>query len=336
MSKKILITGAGGFIGGFMVEKALTENFETWAGIRSSTSLEYLQDNRIHFIDLPFHNQEKLKETLYELKQKGIKWDVIIHNLGATKCRKPEDFETINFQFTLHFAEALIHLNMIPDQFILMSSLGALGPGDEIDMTPIKISDQPTPNTAYGKSKLKSEIFLKSLPEFPWVILRPTGVYGPREKDYFLMVKTIKAGFDFSAGFKPQKITFIYVKDLVNCAFRCIEKEIIQKEFLVSEGKAYSSSDFRHYIQKELNKKIVIPICIPLIVLKGISFVAEKIALFSGKCSTLNRDKYHIMKQRNWVCDISSLQEELDFTPQYTLEQGVKETICWYKENGWI
>ena len=49
---KILITGASGFIGSFIVEEAIRQGFETWAAIRRSSSKDYLQDPRIHFIEL--------------------------------------------------------------------------------------------------------------------------------------------------------------------------------------------------------------------------------------------------------------------------------------------
>ena len=54
------------------------------------------------------------------------------------------------------------------------------------------------------------------------------------------------------------------------------------------------------------------------------------------KPTTLNNDKYRIMKQRNWRCDITPLREELGYVPQYPLAEGVKETIAWYKEEGWL
>ena len=54
--------------------------------------------------------------------------------------------------------------------------------------------------------------------------MRPTGVYGPYERDYYLMMKSIKYGFDFIVGFKPQLITFIYVKDLVQAIFKAIDR----------------------------------------------------------------------------------------------------------------
>lgn len=334
--KKILITGAGGFIGGFLVEKAINKGYETWAGVRNSTSREYLTDEAIQFIDLSFHNTGLLIKELTDLKHRIGKWDLIIHNLGVTKCTDQADFDKINFEVVKNFSEALIVADMIPEQFILMSSLGSFGPGDEENMSPINLKQKQNPNTLYGTSKLKAENHLRSLAAFPFVIVRPTGVYGPREKDYFLMIKTIKSGFDFVPGFRPQRITFIYVKDLVNCIFQIIDKGVVRKEYLVAEGVDYSSSDFRRFVQQELNQKWVIPITIPLWLLKGVSLIAERIAQLAGKPSTLNSDKYKIMKQRNWICDISPLKEELDFTPSYSLQKGIHETVRWYKENGWI
>lgn len=334
--KKMLITGAGGFIGGFIVEEALKKGYETYAGVRKSTNREYLKDERIHFTDLCFDNKEKLKQQLTELKEQQGPWDYIVHNLGVTKCKNPDDFDKINTGYVKIFADALIETGMKPQQFILMSSLGAWGAGDEKNFTPIHPDDIPNPETRYGSSKLNAENYLRSLDNFPFIVLRPTGVYGPREQDYFLMMKTIKYGFDFVAGYKPQIITFIYVKDLVRVIFLAIEKGVTQRCYFISDGGRYRSSDFRRYIARELGRKWVIPVQVPLFMLKGISYVAEFAASVIGKPSTLNRDKYRIMRQRNWICDTSPLCRELGFKPEYDLERGVKESVIWYKQAGWL
>ena len=334
--RNVLSTGAGGFRGSVIVERALEEEFNTWAGIRKTTSREFLTDERINFIDLPFYDKEKLQSAITQHIEKYGKWDIIIHNLGITKTNDINDFEKINYGFCRNFIEALIETDSVPEQFFVMSSLSSFGPGDEKNMTPITLCDEQTPNTAYGRSKLKTEQYLRSLDNFPYIILCPTGVYGPREKDYLLMFKTIKSGFDFSVGYKKQQITFIYVKDLVETIFRAIKLGKTRCRYIISEDRAYTSTEFRKLIQKELNKKVVLPVRVPLCFLKSVSYISEKISGITGKASTLNRDKYNIMKQRNWICDISAIKEDLDFIPKYSLEDGVKETTQWYKEKGWL
>ncbi len=48
--RRILVMGAGGFAGGFIVEEGLKRGYEVWAGVRHSTSRKYLSDSRIHFV----------------------------------------------------------------------------------------------------------------------------------------------------------------------------------------------------------------------------------------------------------------------------------------------
>ena len=98
----------------------------------------------------------------------------------------------------------------------------------------------------------------------------------------------------------------------------------------------YRSRAFSDLIRKELGNPFVIRVICPLIILKVVSLLAEFWAVRSKKPSTLNSDKYNIMKQRNWQCDISPAVRELGFAPQYNLEQGVRETIAWYKNEGWL
>lgn len=334
--KKVLITGAGGFIGSFLVEEALSRGYEVWAGVRPSTSREFLTDNRIRFIDLQFSDLKQLQNQLTSFKNEFGGWDYIIHNLGATKVRKSSDFVLINYQYTRNLVDTLIACDMLPHRFIYMSSLSVCGPFSESDARAITADFVPCPNTDYGLSKRKTEIYLESLQNFPFVILRPTGVYGPREKDYFLMVKTIQSGFDFSVGFAPQYLSFIYVKDLARVAFLAIEHDVERRTYFISDGNVYLASDFRKLTMQNLKKRFVLPITLPLFVVRGVAFILEKLAVVQGRTSTLNSDKYNIMSQRNWNCDITPLKSELGFEAQYDLEKGLKECISWYKQNNWI
>ncbi len=341
--RTILITGASGFIGSFMCEEALKRGFDTWAAMRHTSSKKWLQLPDLNFIELNLTDKELLKQAL---RNANVKFDIVVHAAGATKCLKKEDFDLHNFQCTKNLIEAFAELDMMPRQLVYMSSLSAVY-GSE-----------------YGNSKLKTEEWIKNFykEKFPdetevfsglmqsnheseirrsqigkkWVIMRPTGVYGPREKDYFLMAKSIKQHVDFAVGFEPQKLTFVYVRDLVDAVFAAIEKEANGQTFNVTDGEVYSSRTFSDLIQKELGVNGVVHITSPLWFLRMISTCCESFSKLTGKPSTLNRDKYKIMAQRDWTCDISPLKEILNFTPQWQLERGVKETIEWYKKENWI
>ena len=334
--ESILITGASGFIGSFIVEEALKRKFNVWAGIRSTSSKRYLKNRKIHFLELDFAHPNELRAQLAGYKGTYNKFDYIIHCAGVTKCKDNKTFNSVNYLQTKYFIDTLKELNMVPHQFIYISTLSVVGPVREKDYSPIEYEDMSMPNTAYGLSKLKAELYIQSIPGFPYVIYRPTGVYGPREADYFLMAKSIQRHVDFSVGFRRQDLTFVYVRDIVQAVFRGIERNVTRKTYFLTDGNVYKSRIFSDLIQKELGNPFVIRVKCPLVVLKVVSLLAQFVATRSGKSSTLNLDKYKIMKQRNWQCDITPAIDELGYVPEYDLEKGVRETIAWYKNEGWL
>ena len=324
---KVLIVGAGGFIGGFIAREALSRGYETWCAVRESTSRRYLTDPALNFIVLDYDDPEKLRKGL-----EGESWDYIIYNLGATKCVNFSDFNHINFTYLRNFCEALRANGQVPQRFIYMSSLSAIGPGDEKNYSPLKGDMIPQPNTRYGLSKIKAETFLQTLPaSFPWIILRPTGVYGPHEQDYLMMIKSIDSHFDFGVGFRRQMLTFIYVEDLARAIFDALEKAPVHKKYIISEPRAYSQGEFRRIVSRELGRKIVIPVRLPLWALKIACKVSEKYGAAKMEAVTLNSDKYNIMAQRNWNCDTSEAERDFGFRAQINLDEGIRRTVRAYR-----
>lgn len=330
---KILVTGASGFIGSFIVEEALRQGMETWAAVRPSSSRKYLQDERIHFINLNLSSKEELISQL-----DGHEFDYVVHAAGATKCLHVDDFYRVNTEGTKNLADAIIALKMPIKRFVFVSSLSIFGAiREKQPYQEITEHDTPKPNTAYGKSKLKAERYLDSLGiGFPYIILRPTGVYGPREKDYFLMAKSIKQHIDFSVGFKRQDITFVYVQDVVQAVFHALNHGKNGRKYFLSDGEVYQSETFSDLLHHELGDTWLLRIKAPIWVLRLVTFFGEYIGRMTGKMSALNNDKYNILKQRNWRCDIEPAVDELGFHPRYKLKQGVKLAVEWYKKNGWL
>jgi nucleoside-diphosphate-sugar epimerase len=335
--KKILITGAGGFIGGFLVEEALAKGYETWAGIRPSSSRARLQDPRIRFIDLKYEDPEMLTRQLSGFAAEHGAWDYVVHNAGLTKALKKKDFFRVNAGYTHNLVESLAEAGCKPRKFMLVSSLSSYGKGDEHTFAPIRPEDPQLPDSDYGKSKLEAECLLRRQPHFPYVILRPTGVYGPGEKDYFMEIKSIRSGFDFTAGLHPQHISFVYVKDLARAALLAIENEAIANaHYFVSDGGAYTDTEFARLIQDILGKKRLLRVRIPLSLVCLACFCSEWIGRLRGKPATLNMDKYYILEGRNWVCDATPLWRDLKAAPAYDLRRGLEESIAWYRREGWL
>lgn len=336
--EKVLVTGASGFIGSFIVSEGLKRGFDVWAGMRRSSSKQYLTDPRTQFAELDLGNPDRLREQLKAYKAEMGGWDYVVHAAGATKALHREDFFRTNTDGTCNLVEALQALDMVPRRFVFVSSLSIFGAIRETPYPyqPIQLTDEPEPNTAYGESKLAAEHYLQQQEWLPWVILRPTGVYGPRERDYFLMAKSIKQHVDFAVGYKPQDITFVYVADVVQAVFLALERDVVHEAFFLSDGQVYDSRRFSDLLQQEMGTRGVLHIKAPLWFLRAVCTVSGTVNGWLGKLTTLNMDKYHILSQRNWQCDIEPTRQHLGYDPQWPLERGVKETVRWYKEEGWI
>ena len=313
---KILITGASGFIGSFIVEEALRLGMETWAAVRRSSSRAFLQDERTHLIELNLSSKEQLVEQL-----RSHQFDYVVHAAGVTKCIDKRDFHRINTEGTQNLVEALQELQMPLRKFVYISSLSIFGAiREQQPYEEIRESDTPQ---ATGNA-------------FPYVVLRPTGVYGPRERDYFMMAKSIQQHVDFAVGFKQQDITFVYVSDVVQAVFLALEKGQPGRKYFLSDGEVYQSTTFSDLIREELGRPWWIRITAPVWVLRVVTFFGEHIGRLTGKVTALNNDKYNILRQRNWRCDIEPARRELGYEPQVKLAEGVRRSIRWYKENGWL
>jgi len=330
---KILIIGASGFIGSFIVEEALRRGFDTWAGVRSTSSRKYLRDSRIRFLELDFDSEDMMASQLA-----GHDFDYIVDAAGATKCRRSEDFFRINADGTRRIVNAVLRSCTDVRKFVYLSSLSVYGAvHEEEPHVDISDADLPCPNTCYGMSKLEAEQYLFGVRDrLNYVVLRPTGVYGPREKDYFMMVKSIKRHFDFAVGFSRQDITFVYVTDVVDAVFLSLGVAESGRSYFLSDGEVYGSAAFSDFIRRELGGPRCVRLTMPLSVMRAVCAVGDACGRITGSITALNSDKYHILAQRNWRCDIAPAMADLGYSPKVKLQEGVARTVEWYRQSGWI
>ncbi len=329
--KKILITGASGFVGSHLVEEALERNLNVYAGVRKTSSRQYLKGDRIHLLEMDFSNKKELTQKL-----KDHKFDFIVHNAGVVSVPKLKDYYRINYEFSKTFIEAIYASENSLDKFTYISSLASYGPANSENLSDfLKEEDNRNPINTYGKSKLKTEEYLAQQSDFPYIIIRPGGVYGPREKEILTFFKLINRNIEGYIGSRDQHLAFIYVKDLARAIVDATISQHTQKAYFISDGKHYTQWDLGKYAKRILNKK-TFRFHVPVNLVRSIAWLLEQPAKITGNYPALNLEKVSILESMNWKCDITPLKNDLGFEPEYDLEKGLEDTLNWYKENKWL
>ena len=324
MSKSVLITGASGFLGYHIIMAALEKNLVVYAAIRKNSKIDHIKDLPVKYLFLDYSNVDELAKVLTE---NNIHY--IIHAAGVTKALKQQEYNDINAGNSVTLAKAAKISKSSFKKMVFISSLAAAGPA--IDLAGV-ITEQanPRPVTAYGRSKLLAEKELSKI-NVPLTILRPTAIYGPRDKDIFIMLKTVSRGFDPYIGKILQQLSFVHAADVADVAVQAL---FVNKEgiYNVSDGNSYNRYEFANITKKILNKKAV-RFHIPMPLIKVLAYFLETTNGWMNKPAVINREKLHELAASNWYCDISKARRELNFNPKFSLTNGLKDSIAWYQEN---
>jgi len=330
---RILITGASGFIGGYLVALALSRGDEVTATIRAGSDRSRLTDPRLHLLQLPLNDEAAMTELL----RNTARFDWIIHNAGTTKALHRDDYWRGNLENTRRLVTALQKANKVPDKFLFVSSLAALGAAPA-GVAQITTDQVPQPLTPYGESKLDTERFLEALPvDFPWTVVRPTAVYGPWERDILTFIRLTKSGLELTIGDQPQRLSFVHAADVAQAVFRVLDHpDSLHQKYIISDGQDYRTADLGKAVRQALGKEKTWKLSIPLGLLRPIAGIAEIVGRWQRKPSPLNREKIPELAAENWHCDVRPLFEQLYFQPDYHLYNGMVNTISWYRQNGWL
>ena len=326
MKKRVLITGATGFVGYHLIQAALDNNLEVYVSVRRQSIVAHLADFAVNYVELDFESIGHMKHHIEEKK-----YNYIIHAAATTKAKNREAYFHINAIYTRNFAIAASTATHKIEKFVFVSSLAARGPllgqHDAISLS--------NPVTDYGRSKALAETYLSQLKNLPLIVFRPTAVYGPREKDIFILIKAINSGLEFYIGTQQQPLTFIHVTDLAEAILKVLKSDLVYKTYHISDGEIYNRFSLAEYTRLALKKKTLV-VKVPSAIIKGLAWGLEHTYKVFNKVPTLNVDKIKELTAISWACSIDSLQNDIGFKPKYQLEGGIKETITWYKENNWL
>ncbi|MCD8540214.1 MAG: NAD(P)-dependent oxidoreductase [Leadbetterella sp.] len=326
MKSKILITGASGFLGFHLINEARKRDLEVYAGVRKSSDVSHLDS---HFVHLNYDSVEELSGLL-----SGHNFDYIIHAAAITRSKDPAVYERVNVQYAENLALAAARQPGLKS-FVFVSSLAAVGPVSY--HAPRLTENAPkNPVTGYGKSKQRAEEALLKIQGLPLTVIRPTAIYGPREKDLLVLFRTIIVGLDMYIGRKPQKLTFIHGEDAANALLNAAQKPFEQVcTFNLTDGNTYSRYAIADIIGEVTGRK-ALRVHLPAGTVKAAAGMLEFLYRWSDKYPVLYRERINEVTAESWDCDTERLRKELDFTPKYNLESGLIETIQWYFMEKWL
>ncbi|MDA8085572.1 MAG: NAD(P)-dependent oxidoreductase [Nitrospiraceae bacterium] len=327
-----LVTGATGFIGSHLLPKLLENGYKVRCLTRSGAARQKLSGLPVEFCIGDLSDPASLEKAV-----RGV--DYVFHLAGLTKTDKEHEFYDVNARGTKNLAQAVARENPGLKKFIYLSSLSAAGPVLD-GMPPLTEDIPPHPVSHYGKSKLQGEeAVLEIAGRVPVTILRPTAVYGPGDKDFYLLFKMIKKGLFLYWG--EGSYSLIYVQDLVDAIVKAAgipgQKGSQQAGiYFLSDGNIYTITEIAGSIagampwaKREKPFRVPVP-----------RFLLPMAAVFCGiggrDSGIINRDKIREMGFKDWCCDADRARREIGFEPKITLKEGVKWTADWYRIHQWL
>ena len=325
---KALVTGATGFVGSHLVDKLLDKNYEVYCMKRKSSSTKWLDGKNVVFVDGDLFSNDVLEKAISEM-------DYVFHVAGVVKAKTKEGFYLGNYEATKNLLEITYKVKPNLKKFIFISSQAAGGPTRT--EKPVDENTKSEPITTYGITKLKAEEEVEKYKDkFPVTIIRPPAVFGPRDSEILIYFKTFSRGLNSVIGFDAKYLSLVYVEDLADGIILAAENDIANGQmYYISLDKPYNWDEIGSVTSGLLGKK-ALKIRLPHSVVYSVGYLAQIFSTFSRNPATLNLEKCKDITQLRWVCSNEKAKKELGFKPKYTLEQGFKKTIDWYKEMKWI
>ena len=327
---KYLITGATGFIGPHLIAKLVGEGHFCRCLVRNSSKTDVLKALGVELVEGDITRAESLKGIAGGM-------DRVLHlatlghmsNFSVTETM----FEAINVQGTQNImAEAL--RSGVP-RVVHCSTVAAMGICADVPATE---ESECNPHHPYGRSKRAAENSVQEMitqKQLPAVIIRFSMVYGPGDsRDILKLTRMARKGLFPKVGTKPKLTPLIHVNDAIQGLLLAAEKGGIGETYLITNRNSLPFDEIRKFLQIALGVTRL-PLYIPEWAALSIASLAEKIFPVFGKVPPVSRKNVE-STLADRVFSIEKAQSEIGFDPQVDPVEGLKETVEWYKNQGWV
>lgn len=323
-----LVTGGTGFIGSYLVAALAARGDRVRCLLRPTSDRKWLQGLDYKVVTGGLEDGDALAQAA-----EGV--DVVYHLAGVVKARDEKTYFRVNADGTARLAAACAAQKK-PPVFILCSSQAAAGPCRREEA--VREEHACVPITPYGRSKLAAEQALGAYTgRLPWVTIRPTAIYGPRDAELLLLFKFVAHGIEPAIGWDDRFVSLCYVDDLVAAlvAAGAGGTRFAGETFFVAHPEVLTWRVVCRQIARALGMRTR-RVAVPKAVLFGAATVAELASTLGGGIATLNRHKARELAQARWVVDVSKARASLGFEAKSDFETGCQITAAWYREQGWL
>lgn len=321
----ILITGSTGLVGRNLAGSLVSQGYRVRALLRPGSNSLCLKDLPVEKVSANPYNLESMKYAL-----EGV--DYIVHCAGVLHGLKYEEFFKGNVLYTQNLAEAAKKYSPNFKKFIYISSQAAAGPSKKGILKDESFLDDPI--SQYGVSKLEGEQKAKES-GLPYVILRPSSIYGPMDTEFYPLFKMTKHHIQAVIGKGEAKINLLYIDDMVQAIELALFSNYSNKTYLVAGNGAFSMVDVVKQVKDTMGKKALL-IKVPVFLGKMVGGFNTFWGRLIGKPMLLNSDKIKEFSQESWQFDTSLIRKELGFQPSVDILIGFKKTYEWYKKEKWL
>ena len=321
---RALVTGANGFIGSHLAAFLIDQGLSVRCLVRQRSNLRWLNALDVQFVYGDIRNRETLSQAVT-----GVEY--VFHLAAVIRARDWQTYNATNHLGTKNLIEECVRHNPQVKRFVYVSSISAAGCSDAVK--PLREEDVCHPNNDYGKTKLLGEEVVRSFSHaIPSVIIRPPNVYGPREKEFYSIVRVIDKRIKPLFGNGEKQTTLCYVDDLVRgMLVAARNKQSIGETYYITDGNTYSYREITDEVAQTLgvsNFTVPLPHCalIPIVSLM------QLYARFSQSASFLTLSRLNHLRKNYFLYSGEKAVRELGFRPTVSLNEGIRRSIAWYRD----